>query len=92
MRYTIYVECPNEDCPEGLVQVADATPGDPGRVSGPPEVCYPPEPGEIEGPDNCPHCGVDLPWEFWDGKYDEIMRKLIDAEEEDRASYLADRD
>lgn len=24
------------------------TPGDPGKVSGPPENCYPPEPSEIE--------------------------------------------
>lgn len=27
---------------------ASYTPGDPGRLSGPPEKCYPPEPAEVE--------------------------------------------
>jgi hypothetical protein len=31
-----------------LVRVTAYTPGDPGRVSGPPEACYPPEAEEIE--------------------------------------------
>jgi len=28
--------------------VCDITPADPGRMSGPPELCYPPEPAEVE--------------------------------------------
>jgi len=34
----------------GIVVIFDAsfTPGDPGRCSGPPERCYPPEPPEVE--------------------------------------------
>jgi hypothetical protein len=47
----------------------DCTPGDPGRASGPPERCYPPEPGEIDGPDVCPHCeeeiDVDVVYDKW---------------------------
>lgn len=30
------------------VVVTSYCPGDPGRISGPPEDCYPPEPAEIE--------------------------------------------
>ena len=38
----IYVEFPVR------IRVTHYTPGDPGRVSGPPEACYPPEAEEIE--------------------------------------------
>ncbi len=40
-EYEIWIEIPVK------VRVTHYTPGDPGRLSGPPENCYPPEPEEI---------------------------------------------
>lgn len=34
-------------------------PGHPGKLSGPPEHCYPPEPNEFD-PDSCPSCQAPL--------------------------------
>jgi hypothetical protein len=45
-------------------------PGDPGRVSGPPEKCYPPEPAEVEV-HSLTYCGEDK-------EYD--MKPLLDSD------------
>lgn len=47
LDYTVEI-----DDVEYVARVTSYYPGDPGRTSGPPEMCYPPEPPEIE-------------WELW---------------------------
>jgi len=54
--HTMYAEIPNEagELVEYTFEVdVDVTPGAPGRLSGPPEDCYPPEPAEVEYGDVC---------------------------------------
>ena len=60
-------------CPqcEGDVEY-EITPYDPGRASGPVELCYPPEGGEIEGPENCAVCGFELDDRYWASVYDAL--------------------
>jgi len=43
--FTVFVD---ELGTEATATVAMISPGDPGRLSGPPEHCYPPEPAEFE--------------------------------------------
>lgn len=38
-------------------------PADPGKLSGPPELCYPPEAAEVS-PTTCPECGQE--WDEFD--------------------------
>ena len=42
------VETENDWCEVEITVEAKYIPGDPGRLSGPPEDCYPPEPPEVE--------------------------------------------
>lgn len=45
--------------------------GDSGRVSGPPEHCYPPEPAEYDGPEECDTCGEKI-------DDDEVIEKALE--------------
>jgi len=53
---TYEYECP--DCQ--TIATFEITPYDPGRTSGPPEDCYPPEGGEADGPEECEKCGCQI--------------------------------
>jgi hypothetical protein len=57
------------------------TPGDPGRLSGPPEKCYPPEPAEAEV-HSLTYCGEDKQFDMkplLDSDVgEEIIEKIID--------------
>lgn len=59
-------------CPECGCRVAEDVvfaPGTPGRFHGPPETCYPPEPGYVEDfPQSCPNCE-------WEVDEDEVYRQ-----------------
>lgn len=56
-------------------------PGDPGRCSGPPEKCYPPESPEIEI--NSVTCmGLNATFLLYSNLYDEIAEKAIEAYED----------
>jgi hypothetical protein len=61
------------------------TPGDPGRVSGPPEKCYPPEPPEVEVDElttEDEQRTYDMMVLLQSDVADEICEKVIDAIEE----------
>ena len=48
-------------CPECEWEILyHVSPVIPGRLSGPPDQCYPDEGGEIDGPDKCPNCEIDI--------------------------------
>lgn len=84
MRHNVTVTCPNEEC-EADIPVGEVTPYDPGVSSGPPERCYPPEGGEVEGPDACPECKTALSEKFWEDAAEWILDEMIDRDEDDRA-------
>jgi hypothetical protein len=58
-------------------------PGDPGRLSGPPEKCWPPEPDEVEI-ERIEHAGEDIgdacSVTFWDLCAEEVLRAMKDDE------------
>lgn len=61
---------------------------DPGRLSGPPEDCYPPE-GELE------ITSIELDGKKWDGRltdeeHDKVVEKLWDSQESDEEDYYDD--
>lgn len=84
MRYKINVTCPNEDC-EADIPVEEVAPYDPGVLSGLPEQCYPPEGGEVEGPDKCHICGTELTDKFWQDQEEWIHDYIADCDADDRA-------
>ena len=79
MEVTVWVEIPV------TVRVTSYTPGDPGRLSGPPENCYPAEAAEFETVEfladgtPVPECVRDLiDWEYVE---QEIEEKINEREE-----------
>lgn len=57
-NFTHTVYCRNEEC-EGEIEVS-YYPGHAAQTYGPPERCYPADPDEIETPDECPDCKVEI--------------------------------
>lgn len=73
----------------GKVTVVTAYPSDPGKMSGPPERCYPPEPAYID-PCVCNHC--DAPIQE-DVVLDQASDKALDdlaSREDERESRATD--
>ena len=70
------------------------TPADPGRVSGPPENCYPPEPAEVEYTKfeiQLNEAWVECPFENLDkDTQDSLEQSIIEAEEDRRAEAFVD--
>lgn len=54
-------------------------PGKPGKLSGPPEHCYPDEPAEWE-PDVCPNCGREIEASDFEEQLQDIYSAQADAE------------
>ena len=69
-----YVTCRNEECEKDIECIY--TPPLAGRTYGPPERCYEAEPGDLDAPGNCPHCGTVI-------EDEDIERWLCEIEEED---------
>ncbi len=44
----------------GVSHEFEVTFAEPGRVDGPPHLCYPPAPREVNGPEKCDKCGEKL--------------------------------
>lgn len=67
-----------------IARVTHYRPGDPGRTSGPPEYCYPPEPTELEWV-VLDRRGRPAPWlerKLTDAERERIERELIECLEE----------
>jgi len=83
---TIKMPCPREEC-EAVLEVA-IFPGSPGRLTGPPEKCYPPEPAEISNISvhrgDCKH--VELLYED-DSFVEDVLNYLSEREQEREDEY-----
>lgn len=74
--WTDLVTCPEDDCEE-QIQVA-YYPGNKGRTYGPPEDCCPPDPDDIDTPDECPVCGYEITDRDRDRWCDELREERRD--------------
>ena len=80
------------------ITITSYIPGDPGRISGPPEHCYPPEPPEIEfevrTANGCELFQSDFDEDVWDDILDTVLSIHEDlvAEARDEARIEAWRD
>jgi hypothetical protein len=65
---TYYYRCPNEEC--SMTLEYEIEPYDPGRISGPPEDCYPPDGGFAYAPEDCPYCHTDISKDWLEHVYE----------------------
>ena len=78
------------------IKITSYIPGDPGRISGPPELCYPPESPEIEFEiytlTGTELSESDFGKEAWEELYGEVLASLESAVEEAEIDAAEDED
>jgi hypothetical protein len=91
MNITLQWDCPICDAEEQEAEIHVTSAGHAGKLSGPPEDCYPAEGAEWEVEEaECRSCGHKPDAEWFSPREDEIQEKISEAVADGYASHLED--